>query len=61
MMAGMAVYTLIGFGAATGTVPPLSYILPGLVPLFGLIGYLVASGLAQNNPTQFAKMGANRD
>lgn len=60
MMAGMAVYTLIGFGPATGTVPPLAYILPGLVPLFGLIGYLVAGGLARNKPALFAKMGANR-
>lgn len=61
MMAGMAVYTLIGFDSATGTVPPLAYILPGLVPLFGLIGYLIASGLARSKPEQYAKMGANRD
>jgi amino acid transporter len=61
MMAGMALYTLTGFGTATATVPPLSYILPGLVPLFGLIGYLVASNMARTRPEDFAKMGANRD
>ena len=61
MMAGMTVFTLIGFGAATGTVPPLSYILPGLVLVFGIAGYLIASGLARSNPAQFSRMGANRD
>lgn len=61
LMAAMAIYTLIGFGPSTGTVPPLSWILPGLVPVFGLAGWLVAARLETANPARFARMGANRD
>lgn len=61
LMAAMAVYTLIGFGASTGTVPPLSWLLPGLVPLFGILGWLNAGRLERADPGRFARLGANRD
>lgn len=60
IMAAMALYTLIGFGASTGTVAPLSYILPGLVPLFGIVGYVMAARIRRKDPARFANMGANR-
>lgn len=60
ILAAMATYTLIGFGPATGTVAPLSYILPGLVPLFGVAGYVIAGRLEKSDPQRFANMGANR-
>ncbi|NUB46433.1 APC family permease [Fertoebacter nigrum] len=61
VMAAIALYTLIGFGSATGTVAPLSFILPGLVPAFGVLGYLIAAKLEKADPARFANMGANRD
>lgn len=61
LMSAMAIYTLVGFGPSTGTVPPLSWILPGLVPVFGLAGWLIAARLEGTNPGRFAQMGANRD
>jgi amino acid transporter len=61
IMAAMAAYTLIGFGPATGTEAPLCYILPGLVPAFGLLGYIIASRVERRDPAVFAQMGANRD
>lgn len=61
MMAAMAGYTLIGFAEATATTPPLSILLPGLVPLFGLAGYLIAGRLARTDAARFGRLGANRD
>jgi amino acid transporter len=60
IMSAMAIYTLIGFGPATGTAAPLSYILPGLVPIFGVLGYFIAANLEKTDPARFAEMGANR-
>ena len=31
--------------------------LPGLVPLFGVIGYILASNLARRDPARFKDMG----
>ncbi len=61
MMAAMAGYTLIGFAEATATAPPLSILLPGLVPLFGLAGYLIAGRLQRIDADRFGRLGANRD
>lgn len=59
-LAPLAAYTLIGFGPATGTVAPLSYLLPGLVQVFGVAGYVIAGRLEKSDPQRFANMGANR-
>lgn len=60
IMSAMAIFTLLGFGEATGTAAPLSWILPGLVPAFGVLGYLVAGRLEKADPARFAALGANR-
>ena len=33
---------------------------PGLVPLFGVAGYVIAGRLEKSDPQRFANMGANR-
>ncbi len=60
MMTSMAVYVLISFGPSTNTVPPLSWILPGLVPAFGIAGWLIASRLRSKDPARFNQMGESR-
>jgi amino acid transporter len=57
LMGGMALCVLSTFGPATGTEPPLAWIFPGLVPAFGVAGYLIASRLARVDPQRFARLG----
>jgi amino acid transporter len=59
-MGGLSLYVLVTFGGATNTTAPLSFILPGLVPLAALIGYIAASRLAERDPKRFAQLGANQ-
>lgn len=61
LMAGMAVYVLVTFGDSTVTTPPWSWIFPGLVPVFGIVGYLIASRLASTDPRRFAQLGSDPD
>lgn len=61
IMGSMAIYTLINFGASTGTEAPLSIVLPGLVPIFGVAGFVIASRLKRVAPDRFRNLGANRD
>jgi amino acid transporter len=60
IMGSMAIYTAISFGGSTGTVAPLSIILPALVPAFGLAGYVIASRLKRDDPERYRKLGSNR-
>ena len=61
LMAGMALYVLVTFGNSTVTSPPWSWIFPGLVPAFGIVGYLIASRLAITDPRRFAQLGSDPD
>ncbi len=61
IMGTMAIYTLISYSSSTGTVPPLSIILPALVPTFGLAGYSIASRMKRADPERFLLLGANRN
>jgi amino acid transporter len=59
IMGLLSLYVLFTFGPATGTTAPLSFILPGLVPLAAIIGYFVAAGLQSRDPKRFAQLGSN--
>lgn len=57
IMAGLFVKIFMDFGALTGSEGMLSWTLPALVPVLGVVGYLLASGLASRDPARFADMG----
>ncbi len=48
------------FGDLTGAAGWLGVALPALVPLAGVVGYLLASGLAARDPGRFANLGRGR-
>jgi amino acid transporter len=48
------------FGALTGAGGFLSWGIPALVPLFGVIGFALASGLAGRDPGRFARLGNSK-
>ncbi len=60
VMAALFVKIFMDFGALTGSKGVLAVALPALVPLFGVIGYLMASNLARRDPARFAAMGQGR-
>lgn len=60
VMAALFVKIFMDFGALTGSEGVLAVALPGLVPLFGVIGYLMAGNLARRDPSRFAAMGKGR-
>ena len=61
IMAALFVYIFVNFGDLTGTTGgALGWILPALIPLAALVGYLIASGLKSSNPAEFARLGQNR-
>ena len=61
IMAALFVYIFVNFGDLTGTTGgALGWILPALIPLAALVGYLIASGLKSSNPADFARLGQNR-
>lgn len=49
------------FGALTGSDGVLAIALPALVPVFGVLGFLMASSLASRDPKRFAAMGQGRE
>lgn len=64
LLAGLAMAALFTvifaqFGALTGAAGWLGVALPALVPLVAVIGYLIASNLANKDPERFARMGQN--
>jgi amino acid transporter len=61
IMAALFVYIFINYGDLTGTTGgSLSWILPSLIPLGGVIGYLLAMRLKSADPTRFAQMGQSQ-
>ena len=60
VMAALFVLIIAQFGALTGDAGWLGVALPALVPVAGLLGYLMASGLAARDPARFANLGKGR-
>jgi amino acid transporter len=61
IMAGLFVYIFMNYGDLTGTTGgSLSWSLPTLIPLGGIIGYLLAVRLKSADPARYAKMGQNQ-
>lgn len=61
IMAGLFVYIFLNFGDLTGTTGgSLGWILPSLIPLAGLVGYLMAWRLKTADPAAYARMGQNQ-
>ncbi|NHB75884.1 hypothetical protein [Rhodobacter calidifons] len=62
IMTALFVYIFLNYGDLTGTRGgSLSWILPALIPLGGLIGYLLAMRLRAADPARFATMGQTQD
>jgi amino acid transporter len=61
VMAVLFVYIFLNFGDLTGTTGgALGWILPGLIPAGGLIGWLLAMRLKSSDPEAYRKLGQNR-
>ncbi len=60
VLAALFVKIFWDFPALTGTSGLLGIALPSLVLLAGVIGFVVASGLASRDPARFAKLGQNK-
>lgn len=61
VMAALFVYIFVNYGDLTGTTGgALGWILPSLIPLAALIGWLAALRLERADPAGFARMGENR-
>jgi amino acid transporter len=53
------VYIFVNYGGLTGTSGALGIILPALVIVAAVIGYLLAVRLKSSDPARFARMGGN--
>lgn len=61
IMAALFVYIFVNFGDLTGTTGgALGIILPALIPIAAVIGYLMASRLKASDPAAYARMGQNK-
>jgi amino acid transporter len=61
VMAALFVYIFINFGDLTQTAGgTLGVILPALIPIAGIVGFLMASRLKAKDPAAYARMGQNR-
>ena len=61
VMAALFVYIFVNFGDLTKTAGgALGIILPALIPIAGIVGFLMASRLRASNPVAYARMGQNR-
>jgi amino acid transporter len=61
IMAALFVYIFVNFGDLTGTTGgALGIILPALIPIAAIVGYLMASRLKATNPAAYARMGQNK-
>jgi len=61
IMAGLFVYIFLNFGDLTGTTGgALGWILPTLIPLGAVIGFLLAGRLKSADPARYAQMGQNQ-
>jgi amino acid transporter len=52
-------YIFLNYGGLTGTSGALGIILPALVLVAAVVGYVLAGGLKSSNPDKFARMGEN--
>ncbi|NMD07879.1 MAG: APC family permease [Phyllobacteriaceae bacterium] len=52
-------YIFLNYSALTGTAGALAWVLPGLVILAAVVGYLLAARLKSSNPAKYARMGEN--
>ncbi len=57
VMAALFVKIFMDFGALTGASGLLAVAIPGLIPLFAIIGYALAVRLASRDPARFADLG----
>ncbi|GGE18455.1 amino acid/polyamine/organocation transporter, APC superfamily [Gemmobacter megaterium] len=57
VMAGLFVKIFMDFGALTGASGVLAVAIPGLIPVLGLVGYLLALKLSRRDPARFADLG----
>ena len=61
IMAALFVYIFINFGDLTQTAGgALGIVLPALIPIAGVIGFLMASRLKAVDPAAYARMGQNK-
>jgi amino acid transporter len=61
VMAALFVYIFLNFGDLTQTAGgALGVILPALIPIGGVIGFLLAGRLKASNPAAYGRMGQNR-
>ncbi len=61
VMAALFVYIFLHFGDLTGTTGGvLGIVLPSLIPLAAIVGYLAAMRLQRVDPARFARMGHNQ-
>lgn len=61
IMAVLFVYIFLNFGDLTGTAGgALGWVLPGLIPAAGVIGWLLALRLKSADPVAYGKLGQNR-
>jgi amino acid transporter len=60
VMAALFVLIFAQFGALTGAVGWLGIALPLLVPVAGIVGYVMAARLAARDPGRFANLGRGR-
>jgi amino acid transporter len=61
IMAALFVFIFINFGDLTQTAGgALGIILPALIPIAGIIGFLMASRLKASDPAAYARMGQNK-
>jgi amino acid transporter len=61
IMAALFVYIFINFGDLTQTAGgALGVVLPALIPVAGVAGFLMASRLKATDPAAYARMGQNR-
>ena len=62
IMAALFVYIFLNFGDLTGTTGgSLGWILPSLIPLGAIIGFLAAARLRASDPGAYEQLGSNRD
>ncbi|MET2828411.1 APC family permease [Mesorhizobium shangrilense] len=60
VMASLFVYIFLHFGDLTGTAGGvLGIVLPSLIPVAAIVGYLLALRLERTDPVRFARMGHN--
>ena len=59
ILAALFVYIFANFSGIAGTTGLLSIALPALVPIFGIIGYVLANNLAGRDPAKFKKIGSS--